>query len=194
MLQIKDTQRISYCSSTFVDPCANAPNSEKSVNNILEKSSLKTKRNSVGNAEADKHKSVALQLNSDEYSRSLQREPRYMRPTCKGPFNHWSLWKYKVTTDEEWNQLYEKVEKSMADHRSEKRVRVDASNSATVANVHDTPLASVSTTKKPKSILRHIDEDITATTDQDQLKVADLLERLEKEGSDIVDYLRRSLN
>lgn len=183
----------SNSNSTTILPCdLKHQASEKSVKIKVQTTPSDIKTQIPTPEEIEKHELVALQLQSDEYIRSLQREPPYMRPTSRIPLQQLSLWKYKVTTPEEWSELFAKVEKTVADARCEKRVRVDDTESLACGSMPESLLNSDSTVTKnaKKSILRRIDEAPHEATDNNRFRVATLLERIER-GSGIVDAMTR---
>lgn len=190
IIQIHKNKMTYNCSSTFLPFDAQSRAAEKNVKITVHSDSSKSKGPST---HEDKHRIVALQLQSDEYLRSLQKQPTYMRPTSKSPLQQLSLWKYKVTTPEEWNELFAKVEKSVTDTRTEKRVKLDETESLAMASVQNSATGSDSTIGRnyKKSILRRVDETAKEASGYNRFRVASLLERMER-GSAIVDSMTRN--
>lgn len=199
MVQIQGNhQMLSNCSSTFVPHYKPSyeKSSEKSVKIKLVQEPRSAQQLDID--EMRKRHLVALQLQSDEYLRTFHKEPPYMRPTSKRtPFQQLSLWKYKVTTAAEWDTLWARVEKAAIESRSEKHVRVDDTESLTVATIAESSIASDSTVlhMKNKSILRRVEETDTSNKEpeHERFKVATLLERLER-GSGVVDKMTREFS
>lgn len=198
--EISETRYHSQSSNKLVQPLSIERTHQLSDRNVKIKadryrtSSIQHETRQSVNLPENKDNLVALQLRSDEYMRTLQREPKYMRPTSASPLKHLSLWKYKVTTQEEWDELQAKIEKSLMDSRSEKRVRVDDTESLLIAAV---PVSSVGASESSmahpqKSILRHVDGTSKPAT-HDRFRVASLLQRLER-SNEIVDMMTRQFN